>query len=784
LLRQDEVISSLNVYASKSIAALLETRTLIREDLLNHRDHIFRKTTENASSTQSPTLLAISEAQTIEVEMVQNLYFTMIDYRHDAIPEAHRQTFRWIFDENRKEGCPWSNFAEWLRTGSGLYWINGKAGSGKSTLMRYIFNNAKTRQQLNYWAGESSLDISGFFFWNSGSPIQRSQAGLLKSLLFKALQQQPNLVRVVFPEEWAMYSSSTLNHTKIRNHLYSLSALQKAFKRWIDLFPSSSKVCFFIDGLDEYDGDHEEIAEFFKSLSSRTSNVKLCVSSRPWVVFDDAFKGIPMLRLQDLTFDDIQAYVFDKLEGHDRMRLLKDAEPGHAAGLVNEVVTKASGVFLWVTLVVKSLLNGLRNRDCIGDLRRRLSELPSDLDKFYTHMLSHVDPLYREQAARTFRIFETLVGLCPLNVFALEFELALKGTFQNMLLDEGKGPMGYDEASSRIQQLDIHLKSRCGGLLELHDFNGASINLGLNCHSTVHFMHRTVKDFLDTARARVLISAAITSPDFDPNLSTVISCVIMMKREIFRGNVLIQMGHPYDNADIWTSISTTMGYAREVEDADKLNYLSVIDELSRVGMQKLRMDDGPLSANVFSNYFLLHPGESWMTCDKPREWKRNFIGLAIQHGLLSYVEREVRENRWLVLEQRRTPLLLEALLPGEDQQFKPWSPQMADILLRHGANPNQLWRGNSPWQYVLTNAHVQYSRYDARLFTTMLAYGASVFTTCTLNHPINWSSRNTLDHTSHTVEDVIEDMIENCSRILFPSEFPELQRVLRYQKSL
>ena len=792
LLRQDEVISSLNVYASKSITALLETRTLIREDLLNHRDHIFRKTTENASSTQSSTLLAISEAQSIEVEMVQSLHFTMIDDRHDAIPEAHRQTFRWIFDENRKEGCPWSNFAEWLRTGSGLYWINGKAGSGKSTLMRYIFNNAKTRQQLNYWAGESSLDISGFFFWNSGSPIQRSQAGLLKSLLFQALQQQPNLVRVVFPEEWAMYSSSTVNHTRIRNHHYSLSTLQKAFKRWIDLLPSSSKVCFFIDGLDEYDGDHEEIAEFFKGLSSRTSNVKLCVSSRPWVVFDDAFKGIPMLRLQDLTFDDIQAYVFDKLEGHDRMRLLKNAEPGHAAGLVNEVVTKASGVFLWVTLVVKSLLNGLRNRDCIGDLRRRLSELPSDLDKFYTHMLNHVDPLYREQAARTFRIFETLVGFSHWNVYALEFELALKGTFQNTQLDEGGGPMGWVEVSSRIRQLDIHLKSRCDGLLELHHFDHASVIS--NCYSTVHFMHRTVKDFLDTPRARAWISAAITSPDFDPNLSIATSHVIMIKRDIFGGNgdQGIQIMPPYDNANVCASISTTMGYAREVEDADKLNYSSVIDELSRVGMQKWRMDEGPLSANVVSNGVLMHTGESWMTCDKPRKWKRDFIGLAIRHGLLSYVEREVREDRSLVLEQRETPLLLETLICGNNDQLKPWSPQMADILLRHGANPNQLWRGNSPWQHALTNAHEQYSSHDALLLTTMLTYGASVFTTCTLNHQIGRLSRSTRGHASHTVEDVIEnviehaieDEIENYSRVPSPSESSELQRVLRYQKSL
>jgi hypothetical protein len=266
----------------------------------------------------------------------------------------------------------------------------------------------------------------------------------------------------------------------------------------------------------------------------------------------------------------------------------------------------------------------------------------------------------------------------------------------------------------------------------------------------------------------------------------------MIKREIFCGFGHIQIMPPYDNTDVWASISAAMRYAREVEDADKLNYLSVIDELSRVGMQKWRMDEGPPSANFVPNYFFVHPGESWMTCDKPRKWKRNFIGLATRHGLLSYVEREVRKDRSLVLEQRETPLLIEALIRGNDQQLKPWSPQMADILLRHGANPNQLWRGNSPWQYALTNAHVQYSSYDALLFTTMLTYGASVFTTCSLNHPIDWSFGSTRGHTSHTVEDVIEDVIEkaieheieNCSRVPSPSESSELQRVLRYQKSL
>jgi hypothetical protein len=73
---------------------------MVREDLLNHRNHIVQKTTEtmeNANCVQCPALVAIWEAQTIEVEMVQNLHFPLIDDRYQAIPEAHRQTFRWIF---------------------------------------------------------------------------------------------------------------------------------------------------------------------------------------------------------------------------------------------------------------------------------------------------------------------------------------------------------------------------------------------------------------------------------------------------------------------------------------------------------------------------------------------------------------------------------------------------------------------------------------------------------------------------------------------------------------
>ena len=55
------------------------------------------------------------------------------------------------------------------------------------------------------------------------------------------------------------------------------------------------------DGLDEFDGDHAEIVTFFQLVSS-FSHTKLCVSSRPLLVFDQALGMFPKLRLQDLSW--------------------------------------------------------------------------------------------------------------------------------------------------------------------------------------------------------------------------------------------------------------------------------------------------------------------------------------------------------------------------------------------------------------------------------------------------------------------------------------------------
>ena len=103
----------------------------------------------------------------------------------------------------------------------------------------------------------------------------------------------------------------------------------------------SDKFCLFIDGLDEFKGDVDELLDIIKDISN-SPNIKFCLSSRPWNVFEDALgkNDESKLYLEDLTRNDIQRFVFDKLG-----RLLIDSYPddtiGKSRNLLHEVIDKA-----------------------------------------------------------------------------------------------------------------------------------------------------------------------------------------------------------------------------------------------------------------------------------------------------------------------------------------------------------------------------------------------------------------------------------------------------------
>src|SRR5436190_19324555 len=77
--------------------------------------------------------------------------------------------------------------------------------------MKYILTCSDTQRYLETWAAESPLYIAAFFFYTSGSKEQKSQAGLLRSLLRNVLQQNPQLIPLVLSKQWSLRYSSKLS---------------------------------------------------------------------------------------------------------------------------------------------------------------------------------------------------------------------------------------------------------------------------------------------------------------------------------------------------------------------------------------------------------------------------------------------------------------------------------------------------------------------------------------------------------------------------------------------
>ena len=351
-------------------------------------------------------------------EILDQLSFPEMTDRDDRIVDAYEKTFMWIF-RDRSES--WASFVSWLRDsdGSGLYWITGKPGSGKSTLMKYICKDPRTFTYLTTWAStspSSRLVTAAFYFWNSGIQIQTTEQGLLRSLLFQILQQAPNLAPCLFPERWEI---ATFFETS-RSHDWSLRELHTALSR-VNTGERKLKYCLFVDGLDEFGGNHRDLVNLLSKISS-SPYIKVCAASRPWNIFEDAFGFRPSLTLQSLTYRDIKQFVGGNFHRNVYFAELELQEPAVARQLIETIVTKAAGVFLWVHLVVKSLLDGLSNGDRVSDLQQRLEMLPPDLENLYRKILDSLDPFYLAHAYEYFQMVRSAAEPLTLLTFSLADE--------------------------------------------------------------------------------------------------------------------------------------------------------------------------------------------------------------------------------------------------------------------------------------------------------------------------------------------------------------------------
>jgi ABC-type bacteriocin/lantibiotic exporter with double-glycine peptidase domain len=95
-------------------------------------------------------------------QLLKSLYFETMNKRKNQTSKSHTETFNGIFNENVSHDMPWDSFSHWLRSNDdNIYWMSGKAGSGKSTLMRFLVAEYRTLEVLKLWTGDP-LIVSTF----------------------------------------------------------------------------------------------------------------------------------------------------------------------------------------------------------------------------------------------------------------------------------------------------------------------------------------------------------------------------------------------------------------------------------------------------------------------------------------------------------------------------------------------------------------------------------------------------------------------------------------------
>ena len=411
---------------------------------------------------------------------------------------------------------PWDSFEEWLSSdGLSPYWLSGKPGSGKSTLMKYVSTKFHDFRQClepsSPWSNAHDVIVCSFFFWSLGSSIQKNYLGLLKSLLYQIARDWEDSIPIMSGQARPPRSRMLYDWTEER--------LEEALKLFLLSKPSAMRVCIFIDGLDEYEGDENKLMATIRLLS-QSPGIKVCASSRPEEIFRQGFANCPHIRLQDLNYPDILKATSDRLTPALSTRFRGSGSYSmygsrwYANELIRNLTEKSQGIFLWAELMTKDIITGARNADTFSELEERLDRTPDTIDGLYMHMLQRLDRSYVREAAIYFNhIMEYDEGRISddRSPTLLHFACNEESAWAHI----GKRSTIYFSTldfQENCRNLEKRILSRCAGLVEIDefrlsridwltkDYEDCLINQDEECLSRylreVNFIHKTARDFV------------------------------------------------------------------------------------------------------------------------------------------------------------------------------------------------------------------------------------------------------------------------------------------------
>ncbi|OAL56703.1 hypothetical protein IQ07DRAFT_554869 [Pyrenochaeta sp. DS3sAY3a] len=427
-------------------------------------EHALKRLHKEIKESQSDLPSTLNEHQ--RDALMESLRFNQLDARQMTIRNAHSKTCKWLLQK--------SEYLEWLDPNSfekhhGFLWIKGKPGTGKSTIMKYALNAYKKTVKKTV---KKTIVIS-FFFNARGEELEKSTLGTYRSLLVQLLEARPDLQRIIASPGIAR--SVTSGYFQ-----WSIALLESVLEEAIQGLEKASVTCF-IDALDECDEDQvRSMLRFFQRLGevavSSHSRFQVCFSSRhyPHITID---KGLDL--------------ILEGQEGHDQdITNYLDSELNIGTGKVatqirSELQEKASGIFMWVVLVV-GILNKEYDRGRIHALKRRLMDIPGDLHDLFRDILTRDS---NDKQELLLCIQWVLFTRHPLKPEQLYFAI-LAAVDPDAILD--LYPQDYEPPTGRIMTKDLMVTIE----RFIIDASKGLLEITTSKIRKVQFIHESVRDFL------------------------------------------------------------------------------------------------------------------------------------------------------------------------------------------------------------------------------------------------------------------------------------------------
>ncbi|ETI19492.1 hypothetical protein G647_09326 [Cladophialophora carrionii CBS 160.54] len=483
---------------------------------------------DNHHSAQT-SYLRDQQLDALRVRLLDALAFQEMDGRRNMI--EHRvsdfaSTYRWVFEQPDKRRSNPSRsydheFVEWLRNGKEIFWVSGKLGSGKSSLMDFIYQNLHARgsgfDMLAEWARPMPVQVLTFWFFRPAtSVLLKSLQGMWRSLCFQMLEQNEKLVETIRTDDDGLAPASLkscLTMSGSRAQTWTDTELRSWFEYLIT--HSEHKYCILVDGLDEVASDHEALLHDVRYIVSISNTVKICCSSRPEPAFKRTLCNYPSLILQDFNHNDIRMHCQERLE------------QTRAATFATRIADMADGVFLWAALVAGDLQNAAGQGDSEEDLELRLEGCPAEMNDLFTFLLEKQDTFYAKHPKPHLALIHASTKV-DMTINSIDLLLASSGREQlKEFFESGLNASRLAALDTLASNMEVNIVARCANLVEFDrediwyhsspefpaEFSYESLEKART--TNIRFIHRSAQDFLVESEkgAALLQSGGIAEQD-------------------------------------------------------------------------------------------------------------------------------------------------------------------------------------------------------------------------------------------------------------------------------